>query len=246
MPDWGMWDMNYDQLEVEAPLIAIDIVKSYNSFGNYWYDGDTCPDCSVGLSHDNTDYNAGRNGKTCNGITAGQQKKVRYCNEDYLKNLKERNDRLKKARLLNTAPAPKVLEFLFPETRESVVTQRTINQKSRNHTMYTMLKELYNYTCQVEDCNETEVSLAHIYKHSLPDSVDDETNAWCLCNNHHSAYDGNRLVLNPALDGRFIRYDRWGKVVEIGRIIYDKKHVIDVEWIKKAREFHDRKEQALG
>jgi hypothetical protein len=107
-----MWDMNYDQLEVEAPPIAIDIVKSYNSFGNYWYDGDTCPDCSVGLSHDNTDYNAGRNGKTCNGITAGQQKKIRYCNEDYLKNLKERNDRLKKARLLNTAPAQEVIDFI--------------------------------------------------------------------------------------------------------------------------------------
>ena len=104
--------MNYDQLEVEAPLIAIDIVKSYNSFGNYWYDGDTCPDCSVGLSHDNTDYNAGRNGKTCNGITAGQQKKDRYCNEDYLNILKERMDWLKKARLLNTTPAQEVIDFI--------------------------------------------------------------------------------------------------------------------------------------
>ena len=143
--------------------------------------------------------------------------------------------------LLNTAPAHEVLEFMFPETKESVVTKRTVNHKPRNQALVLALKELYNYTCQVEDCNETEVSLAHIYKHSLPDSVDDETNALCLCNNHHSAYDGDRLVLHPALDGRFIRYNRFGKVVEIGRIIYDEKHVIDVKWIKKSREWHDRK-----
>ena len=49
------------------------------------------------------------------------------------------------------------------------------------------------------------------------------------------------MIFNPALDGRFIRYNRFGKVVEIGRIIYDEKHVIDVKWIKKAREWHDRK-----
>ena len=114
--------MNYDQLEIGAPLIAIGKVKSYNSFGNYWYDGDTCPDCSVGLSHDNTNYNAGRNGVTANGRCAGQQKKVRYCNVDYLKNMKERQDRLKKSRLLNTAPAHEVLEFMFPETKEAVIT----------------------------------------------------------------------------------------------------------------------------
>ena len=146
-----------------------------------------------------------------------------------------------KNHLLDTAPAHEVLEFLFPETKESVITQRTVKQKSRNHTLYTMLKGLYNYTCQVEGCNETEVELAHIYKHSEDDSVDDETNAWCLCCNHHRAYDSNRMIFNPALNGRFIRYNRFGKVYEIGRIIYDEKHVIDVKWIKKAREWHDRK-----
>ena len=88
-------------------------MKIYNSFGNYWYDGDTCPDCNVMLSHDNTDYNAGRNGITCSGITAGQQKKVRYCNGDYLKRMKERYAKFKKFRLLNTAPA-KVVTFLRP------------------------------------------------------------------------------------------------------------------------------------
>ena len=27
--------------------------KVCNSFGNFWYDGDTCPDCSVEISLDN-------------------------------------------------------------------------------------------------------------------------------------------------------------------------------------------------
>ena len=95
MPDGGMWDM-----------------KVYNSFGNYWYEGDTCPVCNVGLSHDNADYSAGYNGKTCNGGSPGQQKKVKYCRDDYLKRQREREARLKKARLLNTAPAQKVLAFM--------------------------------------------------------------------------------------------------------------------------------------
>jgi len=47
--------------------------------------------------------------------------------------------------------------------------------------------------------------------------------------------------LYPTLDGRFIRYNRFGKVVEIGRIIYDEKHTIDIKWIKKSREYHDSK-----
>ena len=143
--------------------------------------------------------------------------------------------------LLNTAPAHEVLEFMFPETKESVITKRTYHHKTRNKPLYTMLKELYNYTCQVEGCNETEVEVAHIYKHSLPDSVDNETNTWCLCRNHHRAYDANRMIFNPALNGRFIRYNVFNKVYEIGRIIYDEKHVIDVKWIKKSREWHDRK-----
>jgi len=150
-----------------------------------------------------------------------------------------------KNHLLDTAPVPKVLEFLFPETKESVVTQRTVNHKTRNQALATKLKELYNYTCQAEDCNETEVEIAHIYKHSLPDSVDDETNAWCLCCNHHRAYDANRMELMPypmsthAL--RFIRYNRFGEAVEISRIIYDEKHTVNIKWIKKAREYRDRK-----
>jgi len=145
----------------------------------------------------------------------------------------------KRSYLLDHRPAEEVIEFLFPETKESVITQRTVNHKTRNQALATKLKELYNYTCQVEDCNETEVEIAHIYKHSLPDSVDDETNAWCLCCNHHRAYDANRMIFNPALDGRFIRYDRFGKIYEIGRIIYDDKHTIDIKWVRKSREWHD-------
>ena len=145
-----------------------------------------------------------------------------------------------KGAMLNVSPAEEVLEVMFPETKESVITQGTVNRKTRNQALATKLKELYNYTCQVEGCNETEVEVAHIYKHSLPDSVDNETNTWCLCRNHHRAYDANRMIFNPALNGRFIRYDVFNKVYEIGRIIYDEKHVIDVKWIKKSREWHDR------
>jgi hypothetical protein len=155
--------------------------------------------------------------------------------------------------LLDTAPGHVVLahirsmkpEFSFPETKESVTSQRTVNHKTRNQALATKLKELYNYTCQVEGCNETEVEIAHIYKHSLPDSVDDETNAWCLCCNHHRAYDANRIELMPYPKSthalRFIRYNRFGEAVEISRIIYDEKHTVNIKWIKKSREWHDRK-----
>ena len=147
--------------------------------------------------------------------------------------------------LLDHRPAEEVLEFMFPETKESVITQRTVNHKTRNQALATKLKELYNYTCQVEGCNETEVEIAHIYKHSLPDSVDDETNAWWLCCNHHRAYDANRIELMPYPKSthalRFIRYNRFGEAVEISRIIYDEKHTVNIKWIKKSRDFHDSK-----
>ena len=117
MPDWGMWDMKN---------------KVYNSFGNYWYDGDTCPVCNEGLSHDNADYSAGYNGKTCNGGSPGQQKKVKYCRDDYLKRQRERGDRLKKSRLLNTAPAQEVIAFIQSRKSEfgqsKPMTKRTITK----------------------------------------------------------------------------------------------------------------------
>jgi len=97
---------------IRIPVDALTKAKVYNSFGNYWYHGDRCPDCEVELSHDNADYSGGRNGETAWGRNAGQQKKIRFCYVDYLKNMKERQDRLKKSRLLNTAPAQEVLAFM--------------------------------------------------------------------------------------------------------------------------------------
>ena len=214
-------------------------MRMHNKFGNPYFSDRPCPDCGSQLGDHNTNYNAGTGPLGADGVKT--KIVIKYCDDNYHRRARERMSNRNKNHLLNTAPAHEVLEFLFPETKESVVTQRTVKQKSRNHTLYTMLKGLYNHTCQVEGCNETEVELAHIYKHSLPDSVDNETNAWCLCCNHHRAYDANRMILNPTLDGRFIRYDRFGKVYEIGRIIYDEKHTIDIKWIKKAREWHDRK-----
>ena len=113
MPDGGMWDM-----------------RVYNSFGNHWYEGDTCPVCNVGLSHDNADYSAGYNGKTSGH--AGQRKRVKYCRDDYLKRQREREARLKKARLLNTAPAQEVIAFIESTKSEfgqsKPMTKRTITK----------------------------------------------------------------------------------------------------------------------
>tara|TARA_R100001244_G_C5139816_1_gene127628 strand:+ start:53 stop:724 length:672 start_codon:yes stop_codon:yes gene_type:complete len=219
-------------------------MRMHNKFGNSYFSDRPCPDCGSLLDDHNTNYNAGTGPLGADGVKT--KIVIKYCDDNYHQRARERMSKKRvytetKIHLLDTAPGQEVLEFLFPETKESVITQRTVNHKTRNQALATKLKELYNYTCQVEDCNETEVEIAHIYKHSLPDSVDDETNAWCLCCNHHRAYDANRMIFNPALDGRFIRYDRFKKIYEIGRIIYDEKHTIDIKWIKKSRDFHDSK-----
>jgi len=276
VPDWGMWDMSIRE-EVDCLDFMWNgiEVKRCCGYKGHWECADDYPDRMVPVSefsdspsrHDGYQPRCNRcnryvqnqqpfhpdTGQTKRGwkeqraVKLGGDRKNRKTSEwkSYLDGAEVQWNIEIKNHLPN--PAQEVIGFLFPETKPSVTTQRTINQKSRNHTMYTMLKELYNYTCQVEDCNETEVSLAHIYKHSLPDSVDDETNLWCLCNNHHSAYDGNRLVFYPLPNPygiqpyrNFIRYDRNGTKVEIGRIIYDEKHTIDIKWITKAREWHDR------
>ena len=99
--------------------------KVYNSFGNHWYDGDKCPECSVELSHDNADYSAGYNGKTSGH--AGQRKRVKYCRDDYLKRQREREIRLKKSRLLNTEPAQKVLAFMgYTKHNAQKLTERNL------------------------------------------------------------------------------------------------------------------------
>ena len=92
-------------------------MKLYNRHGNYWYDGDRCPDCNVILSHDNTDYNPGRNGITANGGLAGQQKKVRFCNEDYLKRSRLRGKVVTFPKLSNIAP------FSYPPEHEKRLRQ---------------------------------------------------------------------------------------------------------------------------
>ena len=149
-----------------------------------------------------------------------------------------------KSELLNKAPAKEYFDWVGSQ-KESVVKQRVVSIKSRNSTQYTKLKELYNYTCQVDGCYETEVQFAHILKHSLPNSVDNHTNGWCMCCNHHNAYDSNRMIVE--VNGDFVRYDVHGEKVEEGRIIYHDRHEVDPQFIILAREWHDdTKKQALG
>ena len=105
------------------------------------------------------------------------------------------------------------------------------------------LKKTYNYTCQVAGCGETEVETAHIRKHSLHDSVDNETNMWCLCCNHHNAFDKSRMIVED--DGSFIRYKQDGTVCEHGFIVYDDSHKVDVTFIRKSREHHVSERQEM-
>ena len=114
MPDGGMWNMKN---------------KVCNSFGNFWYDGDTCPDCSVEISLDNASYSAGTNGPT-SGKSWGSPKRVKYCEEDWLKRRRKMPSRVtkkEKAHLLNTAPAQEVLAFLN-STRKETRKQPKFNQ----------------------------------------------------------------------------------------------------------------------
>ena len=99
MPYRGMWNMKN---------------KLCNSFGNFWYEGDTCPDCNVELSIDNSGYGAGTNGPS-SGKLWGSPKRMKYCEEDWLKRRRKMPSRItkkEKARLLNTAPAEEVLPFI--------------------------------------------------------------------------------------------------------------------------------------
>jgi len=148
-----------------------------------------------------------------------------------------------KGHLLDTAPAKEYLDWIDSE-KESTIRLVTSSVKSRDKTQYEKLKELYNYTCQVESCHETEVEFAHILKHSLPNSIDNPTNGWCVCRNHHKAYDSNRMIVE--VNGDFIRYDVHGNIIEHGRIIYNALHKVDPTFITLAREYHDRKKQKVG
>ena len=121
--------------------------------------------------------------------------------------------------------------------------ESTIFRKGRTSKPGKDLKKTYNYTCQVAGCGETEVETAHIRKHSLHDSVDNETNMWCLCCNHHNAFDKSRMIVED--DGSFIRYKQDGTVCEHGFIVYDDSHKVDVTFIRKSREHHVSERQAM-
>jgi predicted restriction endonuclease len=105
------------------------------------------------------------------------------------------------------------------------------------------LKKIYNHTCQVAGCGETEVETAHIRQHTLPDSVDNETNMWCLCCNHHNAFDKSRMIVED--DSSFIRYNHDGTVREHGFIVYDDNHKVDITFIRKSREHHVNERQKM-
>jgi predicted restriction endonuclease len=121
--------------------------------------------------------------------------------------------------------------------------ESTIFKKGRTSKPGKDLKKTYNYTCQVAGCGETEVETAHIRKHSLHDSVDNETNMWCLCCNHHNAFDKSRMIVED--DGSFIRYKQDGTVCEHGFIVYNDSHKVDVTFIRKSREHHVRERQEM-
>jgi len=121
--------------------------------------------------------------------------------------------------------------------------ESTIFRKGRTSKPGKDLKKTYNYTCQVAGCGETEVETAHIRKHSLHDSVDNETNMWCLCCNHHNAFDKSRMIVED--DGSFIRYKQDGTVCEYGFIVYDDSHKVDVTFVRKSREHHVRERQEM-
>ena len=104
-------------------------------------------------------------------------------------------------------------------------------------------KDYTRWVATLPCCNcgiHDDTIVAHHLKHSLPNSVDNPTNGWCLCRNHHKAYDSNRMIVE--LNGDFIRYDVHGNIIEPhGRIIYNDLHNVNSMFITLAREWHDRK-----
>ena len=121
--------------------------------------------------------------------------------------------------------------------------ESTVFKRNRASRPVSFLKKTYNHICQVRGCSETEVEAAHIRQHTLPDSVDNETNMWLLCCNHHKAFDYSRMIVED--DSSFTRYDHDGTVREHGYIVYDDNHKVDVEYIRKSREYHVRKKQEM-
>ena len=245
MPDGGMWHMTeFKRCSGHKGYWACaddypDRMVPFGEFGKYTLSPDGLqPMCRRCMSYRISFWNAKVSAAE---RLVGSQKEFRAMS-------KEERDKffaqVDKANLLNTAPAKEYFDWVDAQ-KESVVKQRVVSIKSRNSTEYTRLKELYNYTCQVDGCYETEVQFAHILKHSLPNSVDNHTNGWCICCNHHNAYDSNRMIVG--VDGSFVRYNVHGDKVEEGRIIYHDRHEVDPQFIILAREWHDNtKKQAVG
>jgi len=121
--------------------------------------------------------------------------------------------------------------------------ESTVFKRNRASKPVSFLKKTYNHVCQIRGCSETEVEAAHIRQHTLPDSVDNETNMWLLCCNHHKAFDYSRMIVED--DSSFTRFNHDGTVREHGYIVYDDSHKVDVEYIRKSREHHVRERQEM-
>ena len=247
-------------------------VRHENSYGNYWHEDDICK-CGTSIhSCDNEyPYNARgqhiiwckdcysrklkeRNDKKNPRHNAISKKAYEIAGNSSIFYSKTRNERIELRRVARVnllaesvvtdtrkeTEAEAWLRTIFPPQpyKESIVFKRYRAGKPVKD-----LKETYNHTCQVEGCSETEVEIAHIRKHSLHDSVDNETNMWCLCCNHHSAFDRHRMIVED--DSSFVRYNQDGTVREHGFIIRHDQHKVNVEFIRKSREYHVRKKQEM-
>ena len=282
MSDRGMWDMTWDQLDIESLLFSKKVenkhrllfftdLKRCSGYKKHWECADDYPDHMVpvdefgkGVSmcgRCKTRYDSIRNPtrerhpvtgqfkmdwKTAKAIKLGGDIGNRHTPEwkSYLNDAEVQWNIEVKNHILDNRPAKEYFDWVDSQ-KEPTITKRVVSIKSRNYSEYAKLKELYNYTCQVEGCYETEVQFAHILKHSLDNSVDNHTNGWCICCNHHNAYDSNRMIVD--VDGNFVRYNVHGDKVEEGRIIYHDRHEVNPQFIILAREWHDdTKKQAVG
>ena len=226
--------------------------KVCNSFGNFWYDGDTCPDCSVEISLDNASYSAGTNGPT-SGKSWGSPKRVKYCEEDWLKRRKKMPSRVtkkEKAHLLNTAPAQEVLAFLN-STRKETRKQPKFNQGKYKSPLARAVEKgkiksnpefsregpgvVYVYEDEMKISGVLKIGSTQYSKGRLPSA-----NTWgafnCLYERHFERrYEAEDIVHTMLDDCRIWRDKEWFKV-SLERAI---KTIEEVE-------LDDTKEQAMG
>jgi hypothetical protein len=226
--------------------------KVCNSFGNFWYDGDTCPDCSVEISLDNASYSAGTNGPT-SGKSWGSPKRVKYCEEDWLKRRKKMPSRVtkkEKAHLLNTAPAEEVLAFLN-STRKETRKQPKFNQGKYKSPLARAVEKgkiksnpefsregpgvVYVYEDEMKIPGVLKIGSTQYSKGRLPSA-----NTWgafnCLYERHFERrYEAEDIVHTMLDDCRIWRDKEWFKVsLELA-----------IKTIEEV-ELDDTKEQAMG